>query len=672
MAKYQVNIMAEMSKSEREHKDMSNAIVALSMDAVQAANSGHPGMPMGMADAATVLFSKFLKFNPTDPNWPDRDRFILSAGHGSMLIYSLLHLTGYKAVTMDQIKNFRQLGSITAGHPEYGHVPGVETTTGPLGQGIANGVGFAIAERHMNARYGDELVNHFTYVIAGDGCLMEGISQEAISMAGHLKLNKLIVMWDDNNITIDGSVDISDSTDQAARFKAVGWNVIKVDGHDARKVANALRRAQKSDKPTLIACKTVIGKGSPNKAGTSKVHGAPLGDEEIAATRQAIGWAHGSFEVPEDVYKMWKRPGRKGRAAQKAWKQRLADSKLRNDFTRSIKGELNLGWKEAMQAYKDGLVKSAPKEATRVSSGNALKVLTDSVTDMISGSADLEGSNKTRTPATSSEIQADNYGGRYINYGIREHGMAAAMNGMALHGGIIPYSGTFLVFADYCRPSIRLSALMGTRVIYVMTHDSIGVGEDGPTHQPVEHVASLRAIPNLYVFRPADAIETAECWELSVERTSGPSLHALTRQGLPSVRTSADKNMCSRGGYVLKAGKGADDIVLLASGSEVHLALEAHEVLSDQGISARVVSVPCMELFLEQGEKYVRSVLGKDLPKIAIEAGIRQGWGELIGREGGFIGMNSFGASAPGAALFKHFGITSTAVVAKAKEMLGK
>ena len=663
--------MAELSKSEREHKDMSNAIAALSMDAVQAANSGHPGMPMGMADAATVLFSKFLKFNPSDPNWPDRDRFILSAGHGSMLIYSLLHLTGYKAMTMEQIKNFRQLGSITAGHPEYGHVPGVETTTGPLGQGIANGVGFALAERHMNARYGDELVDHYTYVIAGDGCLMEGISQEAISLAGHLKLNKLIVMWDDNNITIDGTVDISDSSDQAMRFKAVGWNVIKVDGHDARKVGNALRRAKKSDKPTLIACKTIIGKGAPNKGGTSKVHGAPLGDEEIAATRKALGWNHGPFEVPEDVYKMWKRPGRRGRAAQKVWKARLASSKQEADFIRAVKGDLNHGWKEAMQSFKNELIKAAPKEATRASSGNALKVLTESLTDMISGSADLQGSNKTRTPATSSEIQAGNYGGRYINYGIREHGMAAAMNGMALHGGIIPYSGTFLVFADYCRPSIRLSALMEQRVIYVMTHDSIGVGEDGPTHQPVEHVASLRAIPNLYVFRPADAIETAECWELSVERTSGPSLHALTRQGLPMVRTSADKNMCSRGGYVLKAGEGADDIVLLASGSEVHLALEAHKALSTQGISARVVSVPCMELFLAQGEKYVRSVCGKDLPKIAIEAGIRQGWDHLIGREGGFVGMNSFGASAPGAALFEHFGITADAIVAKAISMLG-
>ena len=662
--------MADLSKSELEHKQMSGAIAALSMDAVQKANSGHPGMPMGMADAATVLFSKFLKFNPKDPNWADRDRFILSAGHGSMLIYSLLHLTGYKAMTMEQIKNFRQLGSITAGHPEYGHVPGVETTTGPLGQGIANAVGFALAERHMNARYGDDLVDHKTYVIAGDGCLMEGISQEAISLAGHLKLNKLIVLWDDNNITIDGAVDISDSTHQHARFKAVGWNTIKVDGHDPRRVANALRKAGKSDKPTLIACKTVIGKGAPTKAGTSKVHGAPLGDEEIAGVRKALGWEHGPFEVPESVYKLWARCGRKGRSKQKAWKARLAADPKGADFTRAMKGELNAGWQEAMQSYKDEVAASAPKLATRAASGNALKVLTESLTDMISGSADLEGSNKTRTPATSSEIQAGNYGGRYVNYGIREHGMAAAMNGMALHGGIIPYAGTFLVFADYCRPSIRLAALMKTRSIFVMTHDSIGVGEDGPTHQPVEHVASLRAIPDLHTYRPADALETAECWELAVQRKDGPSVMALTRQGLPAVRDNAAKNMCKRGAYVLRAGKGADQVVLLASGSEVHLAVEAHEQLAAQNISARVVSVPCLDIFLEQDEKYIRSVTGKDLPKIVIEAGVRQGWGEIINRNDDFIGMSSFGASAPGAALFEHFGITTDAIVEAAKARL--
>ncbi len=660
-----------LSKSEQDHQDMRNAIAALSMDAVQAANSGHPGMPMGMADAATVLFTKFMKFDPSDPNWADRDRFILSAGHGSMLIYSLLHLTGYKAMTMDQIKNFRQLGSITAGHPEYGHVPGVETTTGPLGQGIANAVGFALAERHMNARYGDDIVDHYTYVIAGDGCLMEGISQEAISLAGHLKLNKMIVLWDDNSITIDGAVDISDSTNQKKRFEACGWKVIETDGHDARKVANALRRAQKSDVPTLIACKTVIGKGAPNKAGTSSAHGSPLGDDEISATKKALGWDHGPFEIPDHVYKLWKRPGRKGRKAHKEWKARLKDSSQADDFTRAMNGKLEDGWLDALQVYKDSLAQDPPKLATRAASGNALKIITNSLTDMISGSADLEGSNKTKTPATSNEIQAGNYGGRYVNYGIREHGMAAAMNGMALHGGVIPYAGTFLVFADYARPSIRLSALMEQRVIYVMTHDSIGVGEDGPTHQPVEHVASLRAIPNVHVYRPADAIETAECWELAVQRDNGPSVMALTRQGVPPVRDDAAKNWCERGGYVLKPGTGADDIVFIASGSEVHLAVEAAEALAKDMISARVVSMPCLDLFLEQDEKYIRSVIGKDLPKIAIEAGIRQGWDGLIGRNGGFIGMNSFGASAPGADLFKHFGITSETVIAKAKEMIG-
>ena len=662
--------MVELSKSEQEHKMMSGAITALSMDAVQKANSGHPGMPMGMADAATVLFSKFLKFDPRDPNWPDRDRFILSAGHGSMLIYSLLHLTGYKAMTMDQIKNFRQLGSITAGHPEYGHVPGVETTTGPLGQGIANAVGFALAERQLNARFGDDLVDHHTYVIAGDGCLMEGISQEAIGLAGHLKLNRLIVLWDDNNISIDGPIDISDSTDQIARFKASGWKTISVDGHNPKKVAAALRAAKKSDKPTLIACKTTIAKGAPTKAGTSKAHGSPLGDEEIAGVRDAIGWPYGPFEVPEDVYKLWKRPGRKGLRENKAWKARLADNAKAADFKRAMAGDLNAGWEDAMQAYKASLAADKPKLATRAASGNALKVLTEHLTDMVSGSADLEGSNKTRTPSTP-DIQADNYGGRYINYGIREHAMGAAMNGMALHGGIIPYSGTFLVFADYCRPAIRLSALMEQRVIYVMTHDSIGVGEDGPTHQPVEHVASLRAIPNLHVYRPCDALETAECWELAVQRKDGPSLIALTRQGVPFLRDNAEKNESARGGYVLSLGEGKDDIILLATGSEVQLAIEAQAVLKKDGIVARVVSVPCVELFLEQGENYVRSVIGKDLPKIAIEAGIRQGWDQFIGRDGGFVGMDNFGASAPGSDLFSHFGITSDAVVAKARELLG-
>jgi transketolase len=660
--------MTELSKSQQEHRDMSNAIAALSMDAVQKANSGHPGMPMGMADAATVLFSKFLKFDPSDPNWADRDRFILSAGHGSMLIYSLLHLTGYDAVTMEQIKNFRQLGSITAGHPEYGHVPGVETTTGPLGQGISNAVGFALAERHLNARYGDELVDHRTYVIAGDGCLMEGISQEAISLAGHLKLNRLTVLWDDNNITIDGPVSLSDSTNQKKRFEASGWKVIEIDGHDQNQVESALSEAQESEKPTMIACKTAIGKGAPNKEGTNKAHGAPLGDDEIAATRDARGWSHPPFEIPESVYDLWKRPGQEGQKAHKEWADRLEASDQAAEFKRAMSGELNEGWLDKFQAYKDTVASEKPNMATRVSSNKALIPLTEALSDMISGSADLEGSNKTKTPATSQEIQAGDYAGRYINYGVREHGMAACMNGLALHGGILPYSGLFMVFMDYCRPSVRLAALMQIQTIYVATHDSIGVGEDGPTHQPVEHLASLRAIPNTFTYRPADALEAAECWELAVRRKNGPSILALTRQNVPAVRDDATKNMCERGGYVLKPGKGKDDIVLIASGSEVHLAVEAHEELEKQGISARVVSMPCLDVFEEQEDSYFRSVLGNDLPKIVIEAGIRQGWDALIGRDGGFIGMDSFGASAPGAELFPHFGITTEAIVKMALE----
>ena len=662
--------MTKLTFTAEQHRDMSNAIAALSMDAVQRANSGHPGMPMGMADAATVLFSQFLKFDPKAPDWADRDRFILSAGHGSMLIYSLLHLTGYDAVTMDQIKDFRQLGSITAGHPEYGHVPGVETTTGPLGQGISNAVGFALAERQLNARFGDDIVDHYTYVIAGDGCLMEGISQEAIGLAGHLGLNRLIVLWDDNNITIDGPVTLSSSTDQIARFKAANWNTIAVDGHDRKAVEKALRKAKASDKPTMIACKTTIGKGAPTKAGLNKAHGAPLGDEEIAGTREARGWNHAPFEIPEHVYKDWAKPADAGTRAHQEWTGRLNSHPQGADFKRAMSGELDAGWLEAFQDYKDGVAKDKPAMATRVSSNKALAPLTDLLSDVISGSADLEGSNKTKTPATSNEIQAGSYNGRYVNYGIREHGMAAAMNGMALHGGVIPYSGLFMVFMDYCRPSVRLAALMGVRTIYVATHDSIGVGEDGPTHQPVEHLASLRAIPNCYTYRPADALEVAECYELAFQNKTAPSVMALTRQGVPALRDNASKNMCDRGAYIIRAGKGADDIVLMASGSEVHLAVEAADRLEEQGVSARVVSVPCMDLFLEQDEKYIRSVSGKDLPKIAVEAGIRQGWDALIGRDGGFIGMNGFGASAPGAKLFDHFGITTDAIVDLAKTMV--
>ncbi|MEM7728033.1 MAG: transketolase [Pseudomonadota bacterium] len=664
--------MSDLSISQSEHRDMANAIAALSMDAVQRANSGHPGMPMGMADAATVLFSDFLKFDPNEPDWADRDRFILSAGHGSMLIYSLLHLTGYEAVTMDQIKNFRQLGSITAGHPEYGHVPGVETTTGPLGQGISNAVGFAIAERHLNARYGDELVDHHTYVIAGDGCLMEGISQEAISLAGHLALHKLIVLWDDNDITIDGPVFLSDSTNQKKRFEASGWNVIGVDGHDARQVAGALRRAKESDRPTLIACKTTIGKGAPTKAGLNKAHGAPLGEEEIAGAKSAIGWDHGPFDIPDHIYKLWAKPGDRGRKARKDWQARLHKSARKADFERAMAGALQSDWLAHFQDYKNDIAADQPTMATRAASGKALVPLTEVLTDMVSGSADLEGSNKTRTPSTTPDIKAGAYGGRFVNYGIREHGMAAAMNGMALHGGIIPYSGLFMVFMDYCRPSVRLAALMGVRSIFVATHDSIGVGEDGPTHQPVEHLASLRAIPNTYTYRPADALETAECWELAVQRDDGPSVMALTRQNVPAVRSDASKNWCERGGYVLRPGRGADDIVLIGTGSEVHLCVAAAERLSEDGISARVVSIPCMDVFMEQDADYIRSVLGKDLPKVAVEAGVRQGWDALIGRDGAFIGMDGFGASAPGVALFEHFGITADAVYDAARKQLGR
>ncbi len=663
--------MTNLTFTADQHRDMSNAIAALSMDAVQRANSGHPGMPMGMADAATVLFSQFLKFDPKAPDWADRDRFILSAGHGSMLIYSLLHLTGYDAVTMDQLKNFRQLGAITAGHPEYGHVPGVETTTGPLGQGISNAVGFALAERHLNARYGDDLVNHHTYVIAGDGCLMEGVSQEAIGLAGHLGLNRLTVLWDDNSITIDGPVSLSSSTDQIARFKAANWETIAIDGHDAVALADALRFAKNSDKPTLIACKTTIGKGAPTKAGLNKAHGAPLGDEEIAGTRAARGWSHAAFEIPDHVYAEWAKPAKAGADEHAAWAKRLASDSNREDFTRAMAGELNAGWLEVFQAYKDQVAADMPSMATRASSGKALAPLTELLTDLISGSADLEGSNKTKTPATSTDIQAGNYGGRYVNWGIREHGMAAAMNGMALHGGVIPYSGLFMVFMDYCRPSVRLAALMGVRTIFVATHDSIGVGEDGPTHQPVEHLASLRAIPNCYTYRPADALEVAECYEIALQNKTAPAVMALTRQGLPALRDDASRNMSERGGYVLRPGKGADDIVFLATGSEVHIAVEAADRLEEDDISARVVSIPCMDLFLEQDEKYIRSVIGKDLPKIAVEAGIRQGWDGLIGRDGGFVGMSGFGASAPGADLFKHFGITTDAIVALAKTKLG-
>jgi transketolase len=650
---------------------MANAIRALSMDAVQAANSGHPGLPMGGADIATVLFTKIMKFDPKAPHWPDRDRFVLSAGHGSMLLYSSLYLLGYEDMTLDDIKNFRQLGYKTAGHPEYGHADGIETTTGPLGQGLGNSVGMAIAEAKLNAEYGDDLVNHFTYVYAGDGCLMEGISQESISLAGHLKLNKLIVIWDNNDITIDGKVSMADSTDQIARFKAVGWNTMEIDGHDPVAIETALKDAQKSDKPTLISAKTTIGFGSPNKAGTSKAHGSPLGADEIALAKAQLGWAYGPFEVPEDLMDAWRLAGNRGTKARSAWKERLnaADADTKADFERRMRGDLPEALKTAMASYKHKQADEKPKLATRASSQNALEVINGAMPETIGGSADLTGSNNTNTSQTL-PFTSNDYSGRYIHYGIREHGMVAAMNGIALHGGLYPYGGTFLTFTDYCRPSIRLAALMGIRVGLVMTHDSIGLGEDGPTHQPVEHLAALRAIPNLLVFRPADAMEAAECWEIALERFKQPSVLALSRQGLPALRTEYSKdNLCLRGAYSIWGDKDAD-VVIFGTGSETQLAVEAAKELTDEGISARAVSVPSMELFEAQSDDYKRTVFGKAKARVAIEAGIEMGWSKFLGENGRFVGMTGFGASGEINALYKHFGITTKAAVEAAKAQL--
>nr|WP_321980622.1 transketolase [uncultured Cohaesibacter sp.] len=660
--------MNNMDKQTR----MAHAIRFLSMDAVEKANSGHPGLPMGAADVATVLFTKFMRFDPTSPKWADRDRFVMSGGHGSMLLYSLLHLLGYEDMTIDDLANFRQLGAKTAGHPEYGHAAGIETTTGPLGQGIANAVGMAITERLLAAKFGDDLVNHRTYVMAGDGCLMEGISQEAIALAGHLKLNKLVLLWDDNNITIDGNVSVSDSTDQHARFKACNWNTLSVDGHDQAAIAEAIETAQKSDKPTMIACKTVIGFGSPNKAGTNKVHGAPLGADEIAATREALGWDCEPFELPADIRDAWRIAGLNAAQAHKEWQKRLeaADSEVRAEFERRMRGDLPSGFEDAMTAYKKSLAEEPKNVATRKASEMALNVITEAVPETIGGSADLTGSNNTKTPSTES-VTPDDFSGRYMNWGIREHCMASAMNGMALHGGVIPYSGTFLVFADYMRGAMRLSALMEQRVIYVLTHDSIGLGEDGPTHQPVETLASLRAIPNMQVFRPADAMETAECWELAIKSDKNPSSLALTRQGLTPYRTEySEENLCGRGAYVLSDCDGDADVSIFASGSEVEIAMAAQAALAEQEILARVVSVPCFELFEAQSEEYKEDILGGAKVKVGIEAALRMGWDRFIGSDGIFVGMDSFGASGPYKELYEKFGITSDNVVAKVVERL--
>jgi transketolase len=642
---------------------MADAIRALAMDAVEAAGSGHPGMPMGMADVATVLWTRFLKFDAAAPDWPDRDRFVLSAGHGSMLLYALLHLTGFADMTLDELKRFRQLGSRTAGHPEYGHAAGIETTTGPLGQGLANAVGMALAERLLNARFGDALVDHRTYAVAGDGCLMEGISQEAITLAGHLRLAKLVVLWDDNRISIDGGTELATSDDQLRRFAAAGWATEAVDGHDTDAVAAALARAQSSDRPSLIACRTTIAFGAPSKAGTAAAHGSALGPAEIAGARARLGWTLPPFELPAEVLDAWRAAGHRGRAARAAWEARRASAPDKAEFDRRLAGTLAPGWETTLAAVRDKFVGDAPKIATRQASGMVLDALTAALPELVGGSADLTGSNLTKGKGQRI-VAPGNFAGTYIHYGVREHAMAAAMNGLAVHRGVVPYGGTFLVFADYCRPAIRLAALMGLRVIYVLTHDSIGLGEDGPTHQPVEQLASLRAMPNLAVFRPADAVETAECWALALAETRGPAVLALSRQALPALRRDGE-NRSAKGGYVLAEAPETRHVTLLATGSEVSIALAARDLLAERDVAAAVVSLPCWSLFERQDPAYRRAVLGT-APRVAVEAATGFGWERYIGDGGGFVGMTGFGASAPAAALYQHFEITPERVFEEA------
>ena len=655
---------------------MANAIRALAMDAVEQARSGHPGMPMGLADVATVLFGRFLRFDPARPDWPDRDRFVLSNGHGSMLLYALLYLTGYPDIDIDEIRNFRQLGSRTAGHPEYGLAAGIETTTGPLGQGLANAVGMALAERSMAARFGADLVDHRTYVIVGDGCLMEGISHEAISLAGHLGLDRLIVLYDSNDISIDGPTGLACSDDARLRFEAAGWHVQQADGHDPEAVAEALAAARAAPRPSMIECRTVIGYGAPTKAGTAASHGAPLGADEIAGTRDGLGWHHAPFAVPDAILAAWRSLGERGRNARTAWEERRAalDEGRRAAFDGAAAGTLPAGLAGALAAIKRSFAEEAPAIATRVANQRVIGAIADALPQLIGGSADLTGSNGTKTDALS-PIAAGDYGGRYLHYGVREHAMGAVMNGMALHGGVIPYGGTFLTFTDYCRPAIRLSALMEIRVIYVMTHDSIGLGEDGPTHQPVEHLASLRAIPNLLLFRPADAIETAECWELALANSGRPSVLALTRQGVPCLRAEGGGdggNACARGGYVLReASARTPRVVLLATGSECAIADQARQTLEADGVPTRLVSLPCWALFDEQEPAYRAGVLGGEgAVRIAVEAAGTLGWERYVGPAGAIVGMRGFGASAPARDLYAHFGITAEAVVAEAKARL--
>jgi transketolase len=648
---------------------MANAIRVLSMDAVHKAKSGHQGMPLGMADVATVLWTKFLKYDAANPDWPDRDRFVLSAGHGSMLLYSLLHLTGFKEMSMAEIENFRQWGSKTPGHPEYGHTQGVEATTGPLGQGIAMAVGMAMAERHLAARFGAELVDHHTWVIAGDGCLMEGISHEAIHLAGRLKLNKLIVIYDNNNVTIDGAATIAETGDQTMRFKAAGWVVKTVDGHDYPAIQRAMAWAKRQDRPVMLNTHTIIDRGAGPKEGDPKGHGYTLFDKEIVEAREAMGWTAKPFHIPDDIIKPWRAAGKRGARTRKAWEARARASSHYTAFNKAQKGEISTEQFEPLQAHIAKLIAEPKADATRVWSGAALETLVPAIPEMIGGSADLTGSNNTKTKGMT-EFFPDDYAGRYVHYGIREHGMAAAMNGMAVHGGVIPYSGTFLCFSDYSRPAIRVGALMGARVIHVMTHDSIGLGEDGPTHQPVEHLASLRAMPNLLVFRPADGVEAAECWRLALEHTHNPSLMALSRQKTPAVRkTASHENLCGKGAYQL-AGSADAKVTLFASGTEVGIAMEAREQLEQAGVSTRVVSTPCWELFEQQPAAYQKDVIGASPIKIAVEAGVREGWDRFIGHDGAFVGMKGFGASAPYERLYAEFGITADAVAKLAKGLV--
>lgn len=659
------------SSSAPSHKDMANAIRALAMDAVEKAQSGHPGMPMGMADVATVLFSKFLKFDAANPTWADRDRFILSAGHGSMLQYALLYLTGYEKMTLDQIKNFRQRGSLTAGHPEVDPSCGIEMTTGPLGQGIATSTGFALAERILNARYSDDLVNHYTYVIASDGDLMEGISHESCALAGHLKLEKLIVLYDDNGITIDGSTALSYSEDVTKRFESYGWDVQSIDGHDPAQIERALSAAQKTKTPSLIRCKTHIGFGAPTKQDSASSHGSPLGEEEIKGARANLGWAHEPFVIPSDILNVWRSMGTRSQNERTAWQKRLDASPKKKEFLAALEGDVSKQAAPLFAALKKKFAEEKPKLATRQTSGLVLDQLAPALPTLIGGSADLTGSVNTKVKNLG-VISKDHYDGQYIHYGVREHGMAALMNGLALHGGFIPYSGTFLSFADYCRPAIRLSALMKQRVVYVMTHDSIGLGEDGPTHQPVEHLASLRVIPNLLTMRPCDGVETAECWEIALSKRETPTVLALTRQALPTLCPDRVENMVAKGAYILKENSKEPEVTFLASGSEVEIALQAYEQLSGEGLKLRLISVPCMELLWQQDENYIKGLVCNDSIKIVVEAGVQQGWDLLTGGHGAFVGMTGFGESAPAKDLYEHFGITVGAIVKKVKDALKK